>query len=100
MEVTGKVQVDVLHGDDLGIAAASSAALDTKHRAQGGLTQGNQDVLAQLPHAIGQTNSGGGLAFTGRGGVDGGDENQLTIGTLDLFEDVVVNLCLVLAVLL
>ena len=33
VEVAGEVQVDVLHGDDLGIAAAGSAALDAKHGA-------------------------------------------------------------------
>ena len=100
VEVTGEVQVDVLHRDDLSVAATGSAALNTEHRAQRGLTQGNQDVLAQLPHAIGQTNGGGCLAFAGRGGVDGSDENQLAIGTLDLFQNVVVHLSLVLAVLL
>ena len=56
----------------------------------------SQDVYKRQ----GQTNGGGCLAFAGRGGVDGSDENQLAIGTLDLFQNVVVHLSLVLAVLL
>ena len=101
VEVTGKVQVDVLHGDNLSVAAAGSAALNAKHRSQRGLTQGNQNVLAQLAHTVGQTDGGGGLAFAGRGGVDGGDQDQLAIGLVGhVLEDLVVHLCLVLAVLL
>ncbi len=47
VQVAGEVQVDVLHGDHLGIAAAGGAALDAEHRAQGRLAQGHKDVLAQ-----------------------------------------------------
>ena len=46
VEVAGEVQVDVLHGDDLRVAAAGGAALDAEHRAEGRLTQRNDDVLA------------------------------------------------------
>src|SRR5699024_5113258 len=100
VEVTGEVQVDILHGDDLGVAAAGRAALDTEHGAEGGLTQGDENVLAQLLHAVGQTHSGGSLAFTGGGGVDGSDKDELAVGALHIVEDVVVHLGLVLAVLL
>ena len=101
MEVTGEVQVDVLHGDNLSVAAAGSTALNAKHRAQGGLTQGNDDILADLLQAVSQTNIGSGLAFAGGSGVDGGNQNQLAVGLVShVLQDVVVNLCLVLTVLL
>ena len=49
VQVTGKVQVDILHGHHLGIAAARSAALDAEHRPQGRLTQAE---LRLLPRAF------------------------------------------------
>ena len=100
VEVAGKVEVDVLHRNDLSIAAAGCAALDAEHRAQGGLAQSDQNIFAQLLHAVGQADSGGRLALTGRGGVDGGNQDQLALPLLGLVEDVVVNLGLVVAVLL
>ena len=101
VEVTGKVQVDVLHRDDLSVAAAGSAALNAKHRSQRGLTQSDNYVLTQLAHTVGQAHSGSGLAFASGGGVDGGDEDQLAVGLIGLvLQDLVVNLGLVLAVLL
>ena len=95
------MQVDVLHGDDLCIAAAGCTALDAEHGSQGGLTQGNQNIFIQLAHTVSQTNGGGGLAFAGGSGVDGGDQNQLAVGLIcHILEDIVVNLCLILAILL
>ena len=101
VEVAGEVQVDVLHGDDLCVAAAGSTALDAEHGAQRGLTQSDHDVLAQLAHTVSQTHGGSGLAFACGGGVDGGDENQLAVGLVShVLQDLIVNLGLVLAVLL
>ena len=84
VEVTGEVQVDVLHGDDLCVAAACSTALDAEDGSQGRLTESNDNILAQNLHAVSQANGSGGLALTGGGGVDGGDQNQLAIGVLIL----------------
>ena len=39
VEIAGEVQVDVLHGDDLGVAAAGRAALDAEHGAERWLAQ-------------------------------------------------------------
>ena len=101
MEVAGKVQIDVLHGDHLGIAAASSAALDAEHGAQRGLTQRHHGVLADLAQAVRQAHGGGGLALTGRGGSDGSDQDQLAVGLLRVIpQQLVVDLCLIVAVLL
>ena len=101
MDVCGEVQVDVLHGDNLCVAAAGRAALHAEHGAQGGLTQSDQNLLADFAHSVSQTDGGSGLALTGGGGVDGSDQNQLAIGLVGhVLQDVVVNLGFVLAVLL
>ena len=100
VEVPGEVEVDVLHGDHLGIAAAGGAALDTKHRPQGGLPQGHHSVFADPPQPVRQTHSGGGLALPGRGGGDGGHQHQLAVRPVRLLQKAVVDLCLVSAVLL
>ncbi len=101
VEVTGKVEVDVFHGDDLCVAAAGSAALDAEHGSQGGLTQSHHYVFADLTHTVSQAHGGGSLAFTSGGGVDGGHQDQLAVGLVShVLENIVVNLCLVVAVLL
>ena len=77
VEVTGEVEVDVLHGDDLSVAAASGTALDAEDGAQGGFSEAEHGVLAQLGHGVCQAHTGGGLTLPGGGGVDGGDQDQL-----------------------
>ena len=99
VEVTGEVQVDVLHGDDLSVAAAGSAALDAEHGAQRGLAQADDGVLAELVERVSQTNGSGGLTLAGGGGADGGNENQLGLAG-QVLQGVDVDLGLVVAVVL
>ena len=80
MEITGEMQVHIFHGNDLGIAAASSAALHTKAGAKAGFTDTDHGFLTDSIQPVTQTHSCCGLAFTGRGGVNGRYQNQLTIG--------------------
>ena len=87
VQVAGKMQINVLHGQHLGVTAAGGAALHAEHRAQGGLAQGQHGLLAQHGHAVGQTHRYGGLALTGRGGVDGRYQHQLGAGGLVLIGD-------------
>ena len=99
MEVTGKVQVDVLHRHNLRIAAAGSAALDAHAGAEGRLTQCHDNTLAELMHALCQTNGRGGLAFTGRSRSNRGYKNQLArLLLLYTTDQVIGKLGLVLAV--
>ena len=79
VHVPGKVEVDVLHGQHLGIAAPRGAALDAEHRPQGGLPQGDNGVFANLRHGLAQARGGGGFALTGGGGVDGRHQHQLAV---------------------
>ena len=99
VDVAGEVEVDVLHGDHLGVAAAGRSALDAEARAQRGLAQRADGLLADLVQAHRETHVGRGLALAGRSGRDGGAEHQLAVRTiLQAVEDVQVDLGLVLAV--
>ena len=77
MEVAGKVQVDVLHGNDLGPTAASGTALDAKDGTERRLTQGHGALDTATTQAIGQTDGRGGLALARGRWVDSGHEDEL-----------------------
>ena len=77
VEVAGKVQVDILHGDDLSPAAAGSTALNAKDGAERRLAQGHGTLDAATTQAIGQTDGRGGLALARRRWVDSGHEDEL-----------------------
>ena len=77
MEVAGKVQVDVLHGDDLRPAATGGTALHAKHGTERRLAQGHGALNAATAQAIGQTDGRGGLTLARRRGVDSGHEDEL-----------------------
>ena len=73
MDVAGQVQVEVLHRDHLAVPAAGRAAFDAKGRALAGLADAGEDALAQVrPQRLAQAHHGRALAFTQRGGGDGG----------------------------
>ncbi len=80
MEVTRKVQVDILHGHHLSVAAASSTALNTEARAQRRFAQRDHGLLANAVQRIAQTNGGRGLALARRGRVDRGHQDHLAVG--------------------
>ncbi len=63
VHVAGEVQIDVLHRDDLRVAAACRAALHAEHRAEGRLAQREAGVIALQPQRVGQTDGNGGLAL-------------------------------------
>ena len=77
VEVAGKVQVDILHGDDLSPTAAGSTALNAKDGAERRLAQGHGTLDAATTQAIGQTDGRGGLALARRRWVDSGHEDEL-----------------------
>ena len=77
MEVTGKVQVDILHGNDLGPTATSGTALDAKDGAERRLAQGHGTLDAATTQAVGQTDGRGGLALARRRWVNSGHEDEL-----------------------
>lgn len=63
VEVTGEMQVDVFHRDDLGIAATGCAALHAETRAERRFTQADHRVLADPVETVAKTDRCGRLAF-------------------------------------
>ena len=98
VEVAGKVQVDVLHGDNLGPTATGGTALNAKDWAERRLAQGHGALNAAMTQTVGQTDGRGGLTLAGGRGVDSGHEDKLGLVISWLIEQGIVDLCLVKAV--
>ena len=81
-EVTGEVEVDVLHGHHLGVSAACGPALHAEDRPEGGLAQADHRVLADAAQAIAEADRRGRLAFAGWCRTDGGHEDEVRAGPL------------------
>ena len=77
MNVTGEMQVELFHGDDLAVAATCGAALDTEHWSKAWLSNGNGGAVTDLVEPLRETNGGGGLSLAERCGADRGDDNVL-----------------------
>ena len=97
VDVAGEVEIDVLHGYDLRIAAAGRAALNAEHRAEGRLAQAEHRFLAEGVHRVRQTNARRRLALARRRGADGGHQDELAFRFV-AFGELVVDLGLVVAV--
>jgi hypothetical protein len=79
MEVAGKMEVNVLHRHDLGVAAAGRAALHAEGGPERRLAQAADRLLADVVERIGQAHGGRRLAFARRRRRDRGDEDQLAV---------------------
>ena len=77
VEVAGKVQVDILHGDDLGPTATGGTALHAKHGTERRLAQGHGALDAATTQTVGKADGRSGLALACGRGVDGGHEDEL-----------------------
>ena len=101
MEVPGEVEIQILHRDDLGVAAAGGTALDTKAGAQGGLAQCEDCLLSKERQRIGKADGDRGLALSCSRRVDGSDQDQLSVlFVLQGVQIALPDLCLVLSVVL
>ena len=76
VEISRKMQIQVLHGNHLRITASCRSALDAEARAERGLTKRNDCLLSELSERLSQTDAGSRLSFTGRCRVDRRDEDQ------------------------
>src|SRR5690606_27532421 len=79
VEIAGEVKVDVLHRNDLRMAATGRTALHAEGRAERRLAQADDGPPAYAVEAVAEPHSGGGLALAGRRRADGGDEDELTV---------------------
>ena len=97
VQIAREVQVDVLHGHHLGIAAARGAALDAKHGAKAWLAQRKAHVFAHAVQRVGKAYAGGGFALARGRGADGRNQNHLG-GRLFFGHHLCHNFCLCAAV--
>ena len=87
VDVAGHVQIELLHGHDLAVAAAGSAALDAEGRPLRGLTDGDGRRLADVLHGLAQPDRGGRLALAQRRRRDGRDQNVFGVWAILEFVD-------------
>ncbi len=66
VHVAGEVEVDVLHGHDLGVAAAGRPALHAEAGAHRRLAEADRGPLADAVQPVAQSDARGRLAFAGR----------------------------------
>ena len=79
VEVTGKVEVDVLHRNNLCIATACSTTLDTENGAERRLAECYKNILADFSHTVGKTDCCCSLSLTCGGGVYCCYKNEFSI---------------------
>lgn len=83
MMLTSQMQIEFVHGDDLGITTAGSTTLDAKGRTLRWLADTCKRDLAKVcAERLSQTNSCGGLALTERRGGDTSNDNVLAVGAV------------------
>ena len=75
VEVAGEVQVQVLEGDDLAVAATGGATLDPEGRSHGGLTDGDGRPLPDAGERLPEADRRRGLSLPERGRGDGRDHD-------------------------
>ena len=79
MKIAGKMQVDLFHRDDLGVAAARCAALHTEDRSEGRLAQGKNGLFPDLPEAVGKSDGDRCLTIALFGGGHSRDQNEFAL---------------------
>ena len=79
MKITGEVQVDLLHGENLGIASPCGAPLHAEARPQRGLAEADHRLLPDGAERIGQTHRRRRFPLPCRGRTHCGHQDQLPI---------------------
>ena len=84
VDVAGQVEVEVLHRDDLAVAAAGGAALDPEHGPERRLADVDRRPVADLVEALGEPDGRRRLALAERRRRDRGDHDVLPARSLGL----------------
>ena len=84
VDVAREVEVEVLHRDDLAVAAARGATLDPEHRAEARLADAHRRPLADVVEALGEADGRGRFALAERRRRDRGDDDVLAARVLAL----------------
>ena len=82
VEITREMEVDVLHRNNLRIAAAGCAALDSENRTERRLPERNNGVFSEPSESVRKTDGGGGLTLACGGGGDSRNKNKLSVFVL------------------
>jgi hypothetical protein len=79
VEIAREVEVDVLHGHDLRVAAAGRAALHAEHGTEARLAQADDRLLADVIETVPQAHGGRRLPLAGGRRAHGGDQDELPV---------------------
>ncbi len=79
VDVAGEVEVQLLHRDDLRVAAPGRAALDAEHGADRRFAQAEDGLPPDRPESLGERDGGRRLALAGGGRRDRGDADELPV---------------------
>ena len=79
VEIARKVQVDILHGNDLRVAAACRAALHAEHGTERRFAERDDDVFADAAHSVRKTDGRGRLALACGRGRDRRHEHEFAV---------------------
>ena len=83
VDVARQVEVELLHRNDLAVAAARRAALDPERGTLAGLANAGEHFLAEMrAERLAQTDRRGRLALAERRGRDRGDHDVLAVGAV------------------
>ena len=81
VNVASKMQVELLHGHNLGVASTCSTAFDTESRTLGRLSDACDGLLVEVcTKSLYKSDSGGGFALAERSRIDTSDYDVVTIG--------------------
>jgi hypothetical protein len=101
VEITGKVNIDLLHRNHLAVTSPRRSTLDPENRTERWFPQGEGGLLPDSGQGLGQSDRDRGLALPGGGGCDRGDQNQLSVpAILDPLPEIERDLGLILSVVL
>ncbi len=83
VNVAGEMEIELLHRNDLAVAAAGRAALDAERGALAGLANAGEHFLAQVrAQRLAEADGGGGLALAQRRGRDRGHHDVFSVGRI------------------
>ena len=80
VHVAGEVEVDVLHGRQLGVPAARASALHAKDRSERRFADRDDGALAEPTQPVGQADRGGGFTLARRGRRHRRHEHERAVG--------------------
>ena len=79
MEVSGKVEIQILHGNNLGVSASGCPSFDPKAGAERRLAQRDQGLLPHLCHRFSKSDCRSRLSLSCGGRVDRCHKDELSV---------------------